>query len=73
MFVLDYGPAVIEHALLESGFTSNVKVNKILKVENVMVALKLADDIMKDAKNTPSKVPILKINKKYTIKYLLPT
>lgn len=51
----DYGPAVIEHALLESGFTSNVKVNKILKVENVMVALKLADDIMKDAKNTPSK------------------
>ncbi|GLV42259.1 Caliban [Carabus blaptoides fortunei] len=56
---LDYGPPLIEHALLEMGFTSYAKIGKDVNIENdlerIIQALQLAQSLMDSARMAPSK------------------
>ncbi|KAM6202057.1 ribosome quality control complex subunit NEMF [Rhynchocyon petersi] len=48
--LLPYGPALIEHCLIENGFSGNVKVDEKFEskdIEKVLVCLQKADDYMK--------------------------
>lgn len=62
MYLLDFGPALIEHVLLESGFSPNLKVNTIADfttvIPQIRSALVLANDLMNTA-GKPPKVIIL--------------
>ncbi|XP_053450324.1 ribosome quality control complex subunit NEMF [Nycticebus coucang] len=52
--LLPYGPALIEHCLIENGFSSNVKVDEKLEskdIEKVLVCLQKAEDYMKTTSN----------------------
>ncbi|XP_021573632.1 nuclear export mediator factor NEMF isoform X2 [Carlito syrichta] len=56
--LLPYGPALIEHCLIENGFSSNVKVDEKLEskdVEKVLVCLQKAEDYMKKTANFTGK------------------
>lgn len=58
--LLDYGPAVIEHVLLNIGFTSSTKVGKDVKIpddiDKIVEAMNEAQKIMDKAKIEHSKV-----------------
>ncbi|XP_012519207.1 PREDICTED: nuclear export mediator factor NEMF [Propithecus coquereli] len=52
--LLPYGPALIEHCLIENGFSGNVKVDEKLEskdIEKVLVCLQKAEDYMKTTSN----------------------
>ncbi|XP_062061154.1 ribosome quality control complex subunit NEMF [Lepus europaeus] len=52
--LLPYGPALIEHCLMENGFPGNVKVDEKLEskdIEKVLTCLQKAEDYMKTASN----------------------
>ncbi|XP_055451264.1 ribosome quality control complex subunit NEMF [Psammomys obesus] len=52
--LLPYGPALIEHCLIESGFSGNVKVDEKLEckdIEKVLVCVQKAEDLMKRTSN----------------------
>uniref|UniRef100_G1TDL5 Ribosome quality control complex subunit NEMF n=1 Tax=Oryctolagus cuniculus TaxID=9986 RepID=G1TDL5_RABIT len=52
--LLPYGPALIEHCLMESGFPGNVKVDEKLEskdIEKVLTCLQKAEDYMKTTSN----------------------
>ncbi|XP_009426042.3 ribosome quality control complex subunit NEMF isoform X5 [Pan troglodytes] len=56
--LLPYGPALIEHCLLENGFSGNVKVDEKLEtkdIEKVLVSLQKAEDYMKTTSNFSGK------------------
>lgn len=57
-----FGPALIEHVLLESGFASNAKLGKDVDIENdldrIVDALHNAEKIMENASSHPSEVKI---------------
>uniref|UniRef100_A0A8C5VCA7 Ribosome quality control complex subunit NEMF n=1 Tax=Microcebus murinus TaxID=30608 RepID=A0A8C5VCA7_MICMU len=53
-----YGPALIEHCLIENGFSGNVKVDEKLEskdIEKVLVCLQKAEDYMKTTSNFSGK------------------
>ncbi|XP_047396161.1 ribosome quality control complex subunit NEMF isoform X3 [Sciurus carolinensis] len=52
--LLPYGPALIEHCLIENGFSGNVKVDEKLEskdVEKVLICLQKAEEYMKTTSN----------------------
>nr|XP_045011000.1 nuclear export mediator factor NEMF [Jaculus jaculus] len=52
--LLPYGPALIEHCLIENGFSGNVKVDEKLgskDIEKVLICLQKAEDYMKKTCN----------------------
>ncbi|XP_049622979.1 ribosome quality control complex subunit NEMF [Suncus etruscus] len=52
--LLPYGPALIEHCLIENGFPGNVKVDENLEskeIEKILVCLQKAEDYMKITSN----------------------
>ncbi|XP_024412914.2 ribosome quality control complex subunit NEMF [Desmodus rotundus] len=56
--LLPYGPALIEHCLIENGFSGNVKVDEKFEskdIEKVLVCLQKAEDYMKTASNFSGK------------------
>ncbi|XP_063507266.1 ribosome quality control complex subunit NEMF isoform X2 [Pongo pygmaeus] len=56
--LLPYGPALIEHCLIENGFSGNVKVDEKLEtkdIEKVLVSLQKAEDYMKTTSNFSGK------------------
>ncbi|XP_006872392.1 PREDICTED: nuclear export mediator factor NEMF isoform X1 [Chrysochloris asiatica] len=56
--LLPYGPALIEHCLIESGFSGNVKVGEKFEskdIEKVLVCLQKAEDYMKTTFNFSGK------------------
>ncbi|KAL2789971.1 nuclear export mediator factor NEMF isoform 2 [Daubentonia madagascariensis] len=56
--LLPYGPALIEHCLIENGFSGNVKVDEKFEskdVEKVLVCLQKAEDYMKTTSNFSGK------------------
>nr|XP_024087162.2 ribosome quality control complex subunit NEMF isoform X2 [Pongo abelii] len=56
--LLPYGPALIEHCLIENGFSGNVKVDEKLEtkdIEKVLVSLQKAEDYMKATSNFSGK------------------
>uniref|UniRef100_A0A452R9X5 Ribosome quality control complex subunit NEMF n=1 Tax=Ursus americanus TaxID=9643 RepID=A0A452R9X5_URSAM len=56
--LLPYGPALIEHCLIENGFSGNVKVDEKFEskdIEKVLVCLKEAEDYMKTTSNFSGK------------------
>ncbi|XP_004371144.1 ribosome quality control complex subunit NEMF [Trichechus manatus latirostris] len=56
--LLPYGPALIEHCLIENGFSSNVKVGEKFEskdIEKVLVCLQKAEDYMKTTLNFSGK------------------
>ena len=56
-FILDYGPALTEHVLLEFGFPPSSRIGTQFEVERDLpklhLALKLADSIMKNIGSEP--------------------
>lgn len=56
---LEYGPALLEHVLLNHGFTNASKVGKTFKIpedlDTLMQAIQEAEKIMQEAKKSPSK------------------
>lgn len=60
--MLDYGPAVIDHVLLEAGFPSNCKLGKQFDIEKdiqkLHAALLKAEELICVASKTTSKVKI---------------
>lgn len=60
MFHLEYGPAIIEHVLLNQGFSNNTKIGKTFVIENdidkIMAAIEEAEKIFTQAKTTAFKV-----------------
>ncbi|CAO2586468.1 Ribosome quality control complex subunit NEMF [Lemmus lemmus] len=56
--LLPYGPALIEHCLIENGFAGNVKVDEKLEskdIEKVLVCVQKAEDYMKKTSNFSGK------------------
>ncbi|XP_062944566.1 ribosome quality control complex subunit NEMF isoform X2 [Cynocephalus volans] len=56
--LLPYGPALIEHCLIENGFSGNVKVDEKLEskdIEKVLVCLQKAEDYMKTTSSVSGK------------------
>nr|XP_021523873.1 nuclear export mediator factor NEMF isoform X3 [Aotus nancymaae] len=56
--LLPYGPALIEHCLIENGFSGNVKVDEKLEtkdIEKILVCLQKAEDYMKTTSNFSGK------------------
>uniref|UniRef100_A0ABI7WHE8 Nuclear export mediator factor n=1 Tax=Felis catus TaxID=9685 RepID=A0ABI7WHE8_FELCA len=56
--LLPYGPALIEHCLIENGFSGNVKVDEKFEskdLEKVLVCLQKAEDYMKTTSNFSGK------------------
>lgn len=56
--LLPYGPALIEHCLIENGFSGNVKVDEKLEskdIEKVLVCIQKAEDYMKTASSFSGK------------------
>ncbi|XP_046507447.1 ribosome quality control complex subunit NEMF [Equus quagga] len=56
--LLPYGPALIEHCLIENGFSGNVKVDEKFEskdIEKVLVCLQKAEDYMKTTSNFSGK------------------
>lgn len=57
---IEYGPALIEHALLKFGFTNASKVGKTFNITDdlpkLMEAIQEADSILESAKKQPFKV-----------------
>ncbi|MEJ1269367.1 nuclear export mediator factor [Cricetulus griseus] len=52
--LLPYGPALIEHCLIENGFSGNVKVDEKLEskdIEKILVCVQKAEDYMKETAN----------------------
>lgn len=52
--LLPYGPALIEHCLIENGFSGNVKVDEKLEskeIEKVLICVQKAEDYMKKTSN----------------------
>lgn len=71
--MIEYGPALIEHALLRFGFTNASKVGKTFIITNdlpkLMEAIQEADSILESAKNQPFKVIYFIF--RYSILYIL--
>ncbi|XP_076463782.1 ribosome quality control complex subunit NEMF-like [Babylonia areolata] len=66
---LDYGPAVLDHCLLEAGFPDNVQIGKGFSVDNdmqkLMTAIQLAETLMTTLLSKPCKGYIIqKVDKK---------
>lgn len=61
-YFLEYGPPLIEHVLLKHGFTNASKINKTFDVtkdiDELMLALKEANDLFQSAKNGHSLVSV---------------
>lgn len=59
VFNLDYGPAIIEHVLLQQNFNSNAKIGKTFDIksdiDNLMLALDAAEIIFEEGKKGSSK------------------
>uniref|UniRef100_A0A8D2HDE6 Ribosome quality control complex subunit NEMF n=1 Tax=Urocitellus parryii TaxID=9999 RepID=A0A8D2HDE6_UROPR len=56
--LLPYGPALIEHCLIENGFSGNVKVDEKLEskdIEKVLICLQKAEEYMKTTSNFSGK------------------
>ncbi|XP_003471853.2 ribosome quality control complex subunit NEMF isoform X1 [Cavia porcellus] len=56
--LLPYGPALIEHCLIENGFSGNVKVDEKLEskeIEKVLVCMQKAEDYVKTTSNFSGK------------------
>ncbi|XP_013365794.1 PREDICTED: nuclear export mediator factor NEMF [Chinchilla lanigera] len=56
--LLPYGPALIEHCLIENGFSGNVKVDEKFEskdIEKVLVCMQKAEDYMKTTSNFSGK------------------
>ncbi|XP_076982933.1 ribosome quality control complex subunit NEMF isoform X2 [Tamandua tetradactyla] len=56
--LLPYGPALIEHCLIENGFSGNVKVDEKFEskdIKKILVCLQIAEDYMKTASDFSGK------------------